>query len=116
MEKKIDLRLWNRKIGGNAQYQIFTDNWRNFVVDHNLLHKFDGEYKFGPPSNVDWKKYYNFWDNTSTGWSNPVYNNVSIHWLMSHGFIRQWTPLERTHHAVGKAVQLVQGKHNARAR
>jgi glycosyltransferase involved in cell wall biosynthesis len=104
---KVKLRLENRRVGGNPQYQIFSDDWAKYVVDHRVLHRHDGRFRFGVPTGVDWKHFYNFWANDSTGWKSPAYNNVYIYWLMEHGFLRAWSVPELALKAMGKAVQKV---------
>jgi glycosyltransferase involved in cell wall biosynthesis len=107
---KVRIRLANRRIGGNAQYQIFSDDWRRYVVDRRLLHRFDGELRFGVPAAVEWKSFYNFWANDASSWKSPVYNNTTIYWLMQNGFLPPWSPRELALKAVGKAVQRVRGR------
>ncbi|HZU81746.1 MAG TPA: glycosyltransferase family 2 protein [Polyangiaceae bacterium] len=109
--EKVRVRLANRKTGLNTQYQIFSEDWRRYVVDHRLLHRDDGVIRFGVPEGVDWKSFYNFWANDAASWKNPVYNNWYIYWLMVHGFLPRWSPPEMALKAVGKAVQRIRGRH-----
>jgi glycosyltransferase involved in cell wall biosynthesis len=111
IREKVRVRLANRRTGLNTQYQIFSEDWRCYVVDHALLHRDDGELRFGVPEGVDWKAFYNFWANDSASWKNPAYNNWYIYWLMSHGFVPRWSPPELALKAVGKAVQRLRSRH-----
>jgi hypothetical protein len=110
IQEKIRIRLENRRVGGNPQYQIYSDQWRDYIVDHHLLHRYDGTWRFGLPDGVDWKRFYNFWNNDSTGWKNIAYNNTYIYWLMARGLIPQWSPAERAFKLLGKGVQYVRGR------
>jgi hypothetical protein len=112
IREKVRVRLANRRTGGNSQYQIFSDDWRKYIVDRQLLHcrSEDGEIHFGVPPDVDWKRFYNFWANDAASWKSPAYNNTSIYWLMQHGFLPRWSPPELALKAVGKAVQRVRGR------
>jgi hypothetical protein len=97
----------------NTQYQIFSQDWRQYVVDHRVLHRRDwprGSWKFGVPEGVDWKKFYNFWANDSASWKSPAYNNTYIYWMMQHGFLPPWSKRELALKMVGKAVQRVRGR------
>jgi glycosyltransferase involved in cell wall biosynthesis len=112
IREKVRVRLANRRTGLNTQYQIFSEQWRRYVVDHRLLHRDeDGRLRFGVPAGVDWKRFYNFWANDSASWKSPAYNNTYIYWLMTHGFLPRWSPPEMALKAMGKAVQRLRGKH-----
>jgi hypothetical protein len=108
---KVQSRLKNRAAGGNSQYHIFSAAWHSYIVKHTELQRYDGaSITYGLPARLDWKQYYNFWNNLPSGWRNPAYNNVNIHWLMKHGFIRPWTKPELSLKAIGKFVQLLSGR------
>ena len=108
---KVQSRLKNRAAGGNSQYHIFSADWRSYIVKHTELQRYDGaSITYGLPARLDWKQYYNFWNNLPSGWRNPAYNNVNIHWLMKHGFIGPWTKPELSLKAIGKFVQLLSGR------
>jgi hypothetical protein len=113
---KVRIRLANRHTGANPQYQIFSDDWRRYIVDRNLLHLSDGELRFGVPPGIDWKRFYNFWANDASSWKSPVYNNTYIYWLMQNGFLPRWSPGELALKAVGKAVQRVRGRNTVVSR
>jgi hypothetical protein len=110
IREKVRVRMANRRTGANTQYQIFSEDWRRYIVDRCLLHRADGELRFGVPPNVDWKGFYNFWANDAASWKNPAYNNTYIYWLMEHGFVPGWSRGELALKAVGKAVQRVRGR------
>jgi hypothetical protein len=112
IREKVRVRLANRRTGLNTQYQIFSEDWQRYVVDHRLLQYDDGDLRFGVPSGVDWKRFYNFWANDSASWKNPAYNNTYIYWLMEHGFLPRWSPPELALKVMGKAVQRLRGKHH----
>ena len=108
---KVQSRLKNRAAGGSSQYHIFSADWHSYIVKHTELHRYDGtSIKLGIPDLLDWKQYYNVWNNHPSGWRNPAYNNVNIHWLMKNGFIRPWTKPELCLKAAGKFVQLLSGR------
>jgi hypothetical protein len=113
IRRKVALRTENRLRRLNTQYQIFSQDWRKYVVDHRLLHRRDspeGPWRFGVPEGIDWKRYYNFWANDSTSWKSPAYNNTYIYWMMQHGFLPRWSSRELALKIVGKAVQRVRGR------
>jgi hypothetical protein len=113
IRRKVELRTQNRRLRMNTQYQIFSQDWRRYVVDHRLLH-LQGDrrdpWKFGAPVGVDWKRFYNFWANDAASWKSPAYNNTYIYWMMQHGFLPPWSSRERALKMVGKAVQRVRGR------
>jgi hypothetical protein len=112
IREKVRVRLANRRVGGNSQYQIFSDDWRKYVVDRRLLHRQadEADIRFGVPPGVDWKRFYNFWSNDAASWKNPAFNNTTIYWLMQNGFLPGWSPRELALKVVGKAVQRVRGR------
>jgi hypothetical protein len=64
IDTRIRIRLENRKktkhLRGRQDWaQIFSTDWRNYVVPHRVLHKYSGgQFKFGLPEGVRWKDYY----------------------------------------------------------
>lgn len=102
IQNKISGRLENRRIGGNPQLQFFSEHWYDYVIDHHLLYKFDGTFRHGVPSGVNWKQYYNFSNpEYGGGWTHAVYNNFYISWLQYHGYLPRWSLFNRGRKFIG---------------
>lgn len=62
---RIKTRTQNKKrsaklSGRQLWLQIFSHDWRDYVVSHKVLHRHndDGDFQFGIPNGVEWKDYY----------------------------------------------------------
>ncbi len=64
IKNRIKTRLENKKKaknlpGRSSWSHIYSENWKDYIIPHNILHKYaGGEFIFGIPEGVRWKDYY----------------------------------------------------------
>jgi hypothetical protein len=65
IQTRIDTRLRNRRLARQLPArqswpQVFSHDWRDYIIPRRLLHRMDGggHYRFGLPQGIQWKDYY----------------------------------------------------------
>lgn len=53
IRKRLNVRFDQRKKGFKGFRHYRTDNWRQYIFDHNKLHKFDGTWKWDKQPSLD---------------------------------------------------------------
>jgi len=75
-QKRIDIRRQNNQHSHNWGH-INSDQWRDYLVPHHHLHRYDGEIRYGLPPGANLYKIKD----------NAAYTMANLKWLRRHGHL-----------------------------
>jgi glycosyltransferase involved in cell wall biosynthesis len=78
IQRRINTRLENNKTSHNWGH-VSSSSWQDYVVPHALLHRFDGQFKYGLPENLNLYRVKN----------NRAYSMASIKWIFKSGDLQK---------------------------
>ena len=94
-QKRIDIRRQNNQHSNNWGH-INSDQWRDYLVPHQHLHRYEGEIRYGLPANANLYKIKD----------NAAYTMANLKWLHRHGHL---TPTQQGFMSAG-LLKRIMGK------
>lgn len=92
-QKRIDIRRQNNQHSNNWGH-ISSDQWRDYLVPHQHLHRYDGEIRYGLPASANLYKIKD----------NAAYTMANLKWLQRHGHL---TPTQQGFMSAGLLKRII---------